>query len=128
MTTAPSCTASRTRSGPSEGVRLPGLGQEGVECPLHLLLDDAVARVLGGLVGELRVPLPPAIPFPTLTLIAHQEALLEPFLVWARALGREATPQPPGGSELVQPCGRRSCRGSVFEWLASTGSTPSPPD
>jgi NAD(P)-dependent dehydrogenase (short-subunit alcohol dehydrogenase family)/alkylhydroperoxidase family enzyme len=75
---------------------------------VRALLDDAVARV--GAVAN---------PLPTLSLIAHQEALLEPFLVWARAIGLGAT-LPRRTAELVALRTAFLCR-SFFEWHEHSG-------
>jgi NAD(P)-dependent dehydrogenase (short-subunit alcohol dehydrogenase family)/alkylhydroperoxidase family enzyme len=83
--------------------RLPGLPPASWSPEVRALLDDAVARV--GAVAN---------PLPTLTLIAHQEALLEPFLVWARAIGLGATLSR-RTSELVALRTAHLC-GSGFEW------------
>ncbi len=83
--------------------RLPGLPRDEWGPQVASLLDDAVARV-GGV----------ANPLPTLTLIAHQEALLEPFLVWARAIGLGATLSR-RAAELVALRTAFLC-GSGFEW------------
>jgi NAD(P)-dependent dehydrogenase (short-subunit alcohol dehydrogenase family)/alkylhydroperoxidase family enzyme len=83
--------------------RLPGLPPASSSPHVRALLDDAVARV--GAVAN---------PLPTLTLIAHQEALLEPFLVWARAIGLGATLSR-RTSELVALRTAYLC-GSGFEW------------
>ena len=99
-------------SGPSDGVRLPGLGEDAWSAHIHSLLDDAVARV-SGLVGETGSSAA-GNPLPTLTLIAHQEALLEPFLVWARALGLGATLSR-RAAELVA-LRTAFVSGSLFEW------------
>src|SRR3954452_16798251 len=82
--------------------RLPGVAQSQWSEPVAALLNDAVERT-----GE-------ANPLPTLTLIAHQEALLEPFLVWARALGLGATLSR-RAAELVALRTSYLCS-SVFEW------------
>src|SRR6202042_1068126 len=92
-----------------EDVRLPGLDVTAWSAHVHNLLDDAVARV-GGVVRDSAA----GNPLPTLTLIAHQEALLEPFLVWARALGLGATLSR-RTAEIVALRAAFNC-GSVFEW------------
>ncbi|HVM67167.1 MAG TPA: SDR family oxidoreductase, partial [Acidimicrobiales bacterium] len=83
--------------------RLPGLPPDEWGPGVRGLLDDAVARV--GAVAN---------PLPTLSLIARQEALLEPFLVWARAIGLGAT-LPRRAAELVALRTAFLC-GSFFEW------------
>jgi len=92
-----------------DGVRLPGLDVTAWSTHVHTLLDDAVARV-GGLVGDSAA----GNPLPTLTLIAHQETLLEPFLVWARALGLGATLNR-RRAEIVALRTAFNCS-SLFEW------------
>ncbi|HZQ56515.1 MAG TPA: SDR family oxidoreductase [Acidimicrobiales bacterium] len=83
--------------------RLPGLAPTDWSPSVRALLDDAVARV--GAVAN---------PLPTLTLIAHQEPLLEPFLVWARAIGLGATLSR-RTNEIVALRTSLLC-GSGFEW------------
>jgi len=99
-------------SAPPDGVRLPGLEVGSWSPGVHALLGDALARV-GGLVGQAGSS-GAGNPLPTLTLIAHQEALLEPFLVWARALGLGATLS----RRTAEIVALRTAfiAGSVFEW------------
>jgi len=97
-----------TRTG---GERLPGVRPEEWSEPVRDLLGDAHARVSAA-VGSGGSP-GAANPLPTLTLIAHQEGLLGPFLVWARALADGRLPR--RSAELVALRTAYLC-GSEFEW------------
>ena len=92
-------------------VRLPGLAPAEWSPVVVALLGDALKRV-GAIVGA-EAAAAAGNPLPTLTLIARQEQLLEPFLVWARAIAQGALS--PRHAEIVAL--RTSHRsGSVFEW------------
>lgn len=88
--------------------------------------NDEVRAVLGAAVDNVRRATaaaspdgeiggaPAGDPLPTLTLIAHQQHLLVPFLTWAGALaGRGDLPR--ADAELVALRTAFSCR-SLFEW------------
>ena len=96
---------------PAGGERLPGVQPEAWSEPVRDLLGDAHARVAAA-VGSGSSP-DAANPLPTLTLIAHQEGLLGPFLVWARALADGRLPR--RSAELVALRTAYLC-GSEFEW------------
>ena len=108
-------------------VRLAGLAAADWSDGIHALLDDALRRVSGlvgdgsagngsagdGSAGDGAAP-DASNPLPTLTLIAHQERFLGPFLVWARALALEGA-LGPRRAELVALRTVWNCA-SVFEW------------
>jgi len=91
--------------------RLPGLPPAAWSEGVRSLLGDALERVSG--VDESGRSPEGANPLPTLTLIAHQEGLLGPFLEWARALVDGRLPR--RSAELVALRTAYLC-GSEFEW------------
>jgi NAD(P)-dependent dehydrogenase (short-subunit alcohol dehydrogenase family)/alkylhydroperoxidase family enzyme len=110
-------------------VRLPGVAPADWSDGIHALLDDALQRVSGivhagseagdGAHGDSDSESDSesgddSNPLPTLTLIAHREQFLEPFLVWARALALEGA-LGPRRAELVALRTVWNCA-SVFEW------------
>lgn len=92
-------------------IRLPGLAPAEWSAGVRALLGDALERV-GSIVGS-EAAAEAGNPLPTLTLIAHQEQLLGPFLTWARAIAQGALS--PRHAEIVALRTSHQC-GSVFEW------------
>jgi alkylhydroperoxidase family enzyme len=102
-------------------VRLAGLAEanwnDEVRAALTAAVDNvrrATATTPAGDAGA-----PAGDPLPTLTLIAHQQHLLVPFLTWAGALaGRSELPR--ADAELVALRTAWLCR-SLFEWREHRG-------
>ncbi len=95
----------------SGGERLPGVPPAAWSEGVRSLLGDALERGSG--TNESVESRGAANPLPTLTLIAHQEGLLGPFLEWARALAGGRLPR--RSAELVALRTAYLC-GSEFEW------------
>jgi NAD(P)-dependent dehydrogenase (short-subunit alcohol dehydrogenase family)/alkylhydroperoxidase family enzyme len=98
----------------SGGVRLAGLDAEHWNDDVRTVLTAALENVRRAGAAAGGAGAPAGDPLPTLTLIAHQQHLLGPFLGWAAALAGTGE-LPRADAELVALRTAWSCR-SLFEW------------